>query len=204
MVVDSDVKEALAEAIADSDFVRVHRDLPDDTRIACYVETMGDTLVLVQPFFDFFPEGWAVIRLQDVVEVEYDDHEIVLGAMLHAEGIHRQTHPFPLELGSIGALLRQLHERGCPVIIEAEGPDPQEQLATFTLGSIESIDDLRVHMRAIDAAARYETELVRIPLRDITKVQIGAPYLKNFVKYASWPDKAGKGDGPAGEGNGVT
>ena len=208
MAIDPDVKQALGEAIADADFVRLHRGLPEAERLDGYIEAMGDGLVLVQPFHDFFSDGWAVVRLQDVVEAEHDDREIVIESMLHAEGLERQTHPFPLELGSFAALLRQLHAHACPVIIEAEGPDPDEQLPVFTLGTIEAIDDLRVTMRAIDALAQYEPELVRIALRDITKVGIGSPYLKNFVKYADWPEGEGSrrddkaGGEPDGGGSG--
>jgi hypothetical protein len=123
-----------------------------------------------------------VIRREDIDEIENDARQVVLGTMLRAEGLARQVHPFALDLGSFGALLRQLHAQDCPVIVECEDKDEDED--TFELGKIHAIDDLRVHIRLLDVLGKW-TDVVSVPLRDVTKVQIGNPYLRTFVKYAA-------------------
>jgi hypothetical protein len=177
----SAIQSLLTEAIADGDYVAIERTFPGEPRLCGYVEAMSDALVAVQPFHDFYPEGWAVIRREDIEEVDCGERENVIGAMLHAEGLERRQHPFPLELASFGALLRQMHAHDCPVIIECEDADEDED--TFELGRIDAIDDLRVHIRLLDVLGRWK-EVVSIPLRDVTKVQIDNPYLRTFVKYA--------------------
>jgi hypothetical protein len=177
----SAIQSQLAEAIVDADYVAIERAFPGEPRLCGYVEAMSDSLVAVQPFHDFYPEGWAVVRRDDIEEVDCGERESVIGAMLRAEGLERKEHPFPLDLGSFGALLRQMHAKDCPVIVECENADEEED--TFELGRIHAIDDLRVHIRLLDVLGRWK-EVVSIPLRDVTKVQIDNPYLRTFVKYA--------------------
>lgn len=161
--------------------VRIERNRPCHRMLYGYVVDAAHGLALVHPFDDFHPDGYAIIREQDIVAVRQGDHEAFWDRMLESEGLLGGLDEAPkIDLGSMAAAIESaaaLHEF---LIIECE--DEAEDIRDFYFARVESITRTHAHLRCVDGQGRWE-EPDTVPLEDITLVQIATPYLTRFATY---------------------
>lgn len=165
-------------------FVQVHRPSLSHPRLSGVVVAAGGPLVLVRPFHDFTPEGFAILRACDVVEVRHGERERLWERMLRGEGLlgtpeAEAAAGAGLPLGGLRSALAALVGRH--VIIEREGVDPADD--TFSIGPLLAVDDEAATQRIYDSLGRWEDEPEVTPLDRITQVQFDTPYDRTFAKY---------------------
>jgi hypothetical protein len=162
--------------------VRIERRQPKEPRANGFVLDVGEELVLLQVFHDFYPEGIAVLRLCDVLEVRYGPYEHHWERMLRAEGIAPTAlvgAPPPLD--DMHDLLESLRERGANVIVECE--DDEEPISDFYIGRVLKVDAGTIEFANFDALGKWDDEPHRIELAEITNVGIQTPYLEIFSRH---------------------
>jgi hypothetical protein len=148
-----------------------------------FVLDVGETLVVVQQFHDFYEEGCCVLRLKDVVEVRSDEHERFWERMYEREGIRRRdAAPYGIRATTMSDVLRRCREAQAGVIVQREEKDAGDDVY-FDVGVVEDVDDLRLQVRAFDAFGAWdERETMRIV--DVTCVQIDTPYVTTYLRHA--------------------
>lgn len=161
--------------------VRLNRRIPSQRLHHGFVLGVGAEWVLFQQFSDFSPDGFAALRLRDIKKIRSGEYERVWEKMLAGEGLLGLESVPTLPLDNISGLLAVLQERGQNVIIECE--DLTRDLKDFYIGRILAVDDKSVSFLHFNAMGRWKDEPDTIPLREITKVQFEAPYIKIFSKY---------------------
>lgn len=162
--------------------VRITRRQPHEPRANGFVIDVGAELVLMQVFHDFYPEGLAVLRLADILDIRCGPHEHLWERMLRAEGIS----PTPLvgsppPLDDMRGLLEALRVRGSNVIVECE--DDDEPICDFYIGRILKVDADAVDFANFDALGNWDDEPHHIELAEVTQVEIDTPYLEVFSRH---------------------
>ncbi len=166
--------------------VRLTRGLPSEPRHNGFVLATGREWVLLQQLHDFYPEGYAAVRMRDITDVRSGEYERHWERMLAAEGLlDRITAPGDVPLDDIHQLLLALQRRGENVIVECE--DPDEDLEDFYIGQILSVDEGSVCFANFDGLGRWDDSPHVIPYAEITKVQFETPYVHTFSKYLEGP-----------------
>lgn len=168
--------------------VRLTRAFPSDRLHNGFVLGVGRDLVVLQQFHDFQPEGYAVLRLNDITHIRSGRYERQWEHMLAAEGtLARVGLPYDVPLDSMALLLRGLQQIGRNIIVESE--DPVRELNDFYIGQVLGVTDESLYFANFDALGRWDKRPHTILLSEITNVQFETPYANTFSKYlqGSWP-----------------
>lgn len=162
--------------------VRIERNRPSEPLLSGYVLTMQGDLILMHPFDDFEPDGYTIIRRQDIVGLRSNEYERLWDNMLEGEGLlNGLDRPPVIDLSSIQAAITSAASRYRFLAIECE--DEHERLQDFYFAELLEVTSDAVHLRCVDGLARWEDEVAVVPTDEITKVQFDTPYLNRFAKY---------------------
>jgi hypothetical protein len=182
-VVVTSIAKQLAEACVKTQRVVVERDFPSDRRIDGFALACSDRLVLLQQLREFSPDGWTLVRLADIDEVESgEDANPFFEKVWRAERLGPEPPPFVVPVSDFVTALKAIAAEQRLTIIECETIDGEDD--EFVLGRVLAVDDLRVTVVPIGASGEW---LARdaIPIARITKLQIDTPYALMFHKYGA-------------------
>lgn len=178
------VREELAAARDEGRKVRITRSFLDEHTNG-FVLDVGEDLVLVQQFHDFYEEGCSVRRLCDINEVRSGEHERYWEQMFAAEGIRRRDQaPLGVRATSMAEVLRACQEAEAGVIVECEREDDDD--AVFILGVVREVASDCVQLLALDPLGCW-AEVPAVDLVDITTVQLDTPYIRTYLRHAGHP-----------------
>jgi hypothetical protein len=181
----TEIKAALDDTIARQAYLMVERRLPGEPRLHGYVLARSDRLLLLHRFHDFHHDGWIIVRIEDVTEVESEnDTRRFFADIHHAEGLLPAMPPFPINLWTMQTVAKALQAQTRLVIIESETMDAEED--DFILGHILGVDDEAVTVRPMDARGHW-MEVEQVELGAITQIGIETPYLLMFAKHGDPP-----------------
>ena len=166
--------------------LRIHRRIPSEPTHNGYVVGLGDALVLVHQFHDFYPEGYAALRLEDITSIRSGPYERVWERMLEAEGLIAGLRlANPPRLSSVRELLIDLSTRRETVIVECE--DLEDAIEDFYIGRILDVGADTLHFANFDALGNWDAEAHAIALDEITIVQFATPYARTFARHLERP-----------------
>src|SRR5262249_25569874 len=107
------LREQLRSFVGIPTKVRLTRSIPSEPRLNGFILGVGRDLVLLQQFHDFYPEGYAVLRLRDVTDLRSGKYERHWERMLAGEGLlERVGIPYNVPLEDVPGLLKALQQRG--------------------------------------------------------------------------------------------
>lgn len=185
-------RDRLARLAGSPRMARLTRRFPSDPTHNGFVLGLGHDLVLIYQFHDFYPEGYAAVRISDVKRVRSGQHERFWEAMLRGEGLmERVGIPYEVPLGNFRALLSFFHERGQHVIVECESRETADD-DIFLIGRVISVSGDTVAILNFDTLGSWDDEPSEVAFGDITQVHFDTPYINTISKYLKEP--------PAGNG----
>lgn len=82
----TELREFLRLAEAGKQEVRITRSVPSEPFHSGFVLGVGEQLVMLWQFHDFYPEGFTTLRLSDITEIRSGEHERLWERMLAGEG----------------------------------------------------------------------------------------------------------------------
>jgi hypothetical protein len=181
------MREQLRSFVSTRKKVRLTRCVPSEPLHNGFVVGVGRDWVLLQQFHDFYPEGYAALRVRDITDIRSGEYERHWERMLAGEGILDRlevAHDVPLQ--DLPELLKALQQRGDNVIVECE--DAEEDIEDFYIGRILSVVGDTLAFANFDALGHWDEAPHTIPLEEITKVEFDTPYVRTFSKYleGSW------------------
>ena len=167
------MKKKLEKACSKGDLVRLWREDIEHGSALGYIEGVGDewfTLCFVGPDINF--DGFSCMRSVDVTEFDAShDHTDFVERALEIRGSARPVSP-KIDLTSIRTILESAGQQFTLVTLHREEVDPE----TCWIGSVLSVDDEVVRLRAISPDAKWLDEPEVHELAEITRVDVGARY----------------------------
>lgn len=149
------------------------------------IERTAD-FVMVRTLDDFRLDGFAVLRLGDVVAARSGDPERFFERVLRSEGLlERMPSPGPIRLDNWVNIVEDVGARHKNAIVECEALDQPE----FYLGELVDVDHDALRLLYIHVNGTKEVEPTRVPLDDVTLVRFCERYLELFAKYAVPEDR---------------
>lgn len=171
--------------------VRVTRPFPGNPSHFGFVLGVGKELVLLHQFHDFYPDGYAALRLEDIVTIRSGEQERFFESILHREGLMDEVGiADPPSLDSLPALLEDLKRRERNVVLEVEGDDSDED-DEFLIGRIVRLTPDGVELLYFDPLGQWDLDPIEIGFDEITQVQFETPYVNKLSKYLSDPPMPG-------------
>src|SRR5438874_11997143 len=114
-----ELRESLSRLAAAKQKVRITRSVPSEPLHNGFVLGVGEQLVMLWQFHDFYPEGFTTLRLSDITEIQSGEHEQLWQRMLAGEGLLDQRPIAPsVDLDDTRSLLISLRHLGENVIVE--------------------------------------------------------------------------------------
>lgn len=162
--------------------VRIERNRPPQRLLNGYVLAVWNGLVLLHQFHDFEPDGYTLIREQDVVGVRSNEYERLWDRMLAGEGrLEGLDADLAIDLSNMQTAIRSAAAQFRFLIIQCE--DEHEDIQDFYLGELVDIADDMIQLHCVSALAQWVEKIETIPVADITCVQFDTPYIRHFTKY---------------------
>jgi hypothetical protein len=181
------VRERLSRLAGRPRKVHLTRGYPGHPTDNGFVVGIGRSLVLVQTFHDFYPEGYSALRIEDIKRVRSGKHERFLERVFRGEGLMEHVGiSYDVPLDDFRSLLGGLHERGQHVVIECEDRENAAHNDYF-IGRILSVDDESVTALYFNPLGVWDDEPSIISLGDITQVEFDTPYINIMSKYLKDP-----------------
>ena len=165
----------------DRSFVQVRRSR-GELVIDGFVLAVGERVVLLQQFRDFAPDGWTLLRIDDIVGIEIARD--FWQRVLRAEDLG--PHPLPLPIDgplTFTSALRAAGGRGRLAIVECEAENDEDD---FLLAQVLTVDDLRARLRPVSMEGTWFT-VETIVMTTVTRVQLETPYALMYAKHGEPP-----------------
>lgn len=182
----SSTVQALQEAVANRRLVHVVRRDPLP-RLNGFPVALGTRLLLVRELNPdlLLPDGFGLVRLQDVVEVGATEWERTVERVLAGESRLPDPADAPaLRLDGWAGALADLHALGEPLSVDCEDDEDAYFVGAITAVAPDSVDVLH-----ITADARWESEAWTVDHDGITRIVIRSRYVQTFSRLAGEPEQ---------------
>lgn len=174
--------KALSDAAAEGRLVSVVRREPLQ-KVSGFPLAVGTALVLLREVNPdlLLPDGYWIVRVQDVVEVTRSDWDRAIENVLRAESRLPDPADAPaVRLDGWPGALADLHARGERLALECE--DDQEE--GYYLGAIAALDGHDATLRHITVDGRWEDGYWMVDYGGITRVVLRSRYVDVFAHLA--------------------
>ena len=173
-----EILQKLDQAIAGRSVITIERPEIAETDLLCIPIARSEDLLLAHVFYDFFPDGYRVIRIEDISDVIRDESEVFFQRILVAEGVYaRLKLPGAIELGSWRTVLQSLRGKYDYCIIESEQEDD------FLIGRVVDIGEWEFNFWYFDATGRWDDELDVVDYDELTSITFDDNYTNTIIKY---------------------
>ncbi len=135
----------------------------------------SEELILIAKEYDFFVDGFQVVRKKDISEIESTESTKYTYKLLHREGLLRDIECPIKDISGWRSVFSQLGE-GEFVIVEDEVADD------MLIGPITEVGPESVALRYFDGQGKWREES-RIDYSDITSLQFRCNYVRVHQKY---------------------
>lgn len=180
----SSTVQALQGAVADRRLVHLARREPL-SRLNGFPVALGTRLLLIRELNPelLLPDGFGLVRLQDVVEVGATDWEHTVERALAAESRLPDPADAPaLRLDGWAGALADLYALGEPLSVDCEDDEDAYFLGVLTALGADTVDILH-----IAADAQWEAEAWTVDHDGITRVVFRSRYIDIFSRMAGDP-----------------
>ena len=178
----TEVLEVLDRAIAGRQVLSLERPEMAETELLCIPLARSDELLLIHVFYDFYPDGYRILRLEDVYEVIREGSEAFFEQVIRAEGVYDRLKTPPLiDLGSWQGALASLRGRYDYCIIECDEQDD------FLIGKIVELGEWDFTFWYFDATGKWDDEMDVVDYDDLTAISFDDNYTNTIVKYIQKP-----------------
>jgi len=129
---------------------------------------------------EFHLDGYSLIRVKDLAEIQSVLVEKYFDKMLRSEGVIQHVGiESKIRLSSMPAALRRLGEMAALVSLECEFPED----ALFFAGRVVKVDRKNTQLRTFDVLGRWDPELVEVVTATTSSVSWDTEYLRVFSKH---------------------
>jgi len=179
---EQDLLEIIDAAIESRGAITLERPEMPEPELLCIPIKRSENLLLAHVFYDFSPDGYSIIRLDDVYDVLRDGGEMFFERIIKAEGVYKDlAPPEEIDLASWKTALGSMKGRRDYCILEI---DDEED---FLIGKLMEVSDWDFTFWYFDAAGKWDDELDVIDYDDLISVSFGDRYTNTIIKYIPLP-----------------
>lgn len=163
-------RRELGAAWAADELVMARRNIWKADLLEGFVVDLGPDWAAINLVYDVGLNGWSIVRLDTVREVERHSPESFLPRALDLFGY--EPEPIDVDLSSCRSIIRSLSATFPLVNVFTEADDP----TVCAIGRPVRATKERVHLLDIGPDALWHAEPRRFRYRDITRIDVGGRY----------------------------
>ena len=178
----NEILELIDRAIAGRNVLSIERPDVAEAELLCIPIARSEELLLVHVFYDFYPDGYRIIRMEDIYDVIRDASEEFFERVIGAEGVYvRLAPPTNVDLTSWRSALASLRGRYDYCIIEC---DAEEE---FLIGRVMELGEWDFTFWYFDATGKWDEEMDVVDYDDLTAISFDDNYTRTIIKYIPHP-----------------
>lgn len=178
--------------------VHLTRGFPGEPSHSGFVLGVGEELVILHQFHDFYSEGLTALRIEDIMGIEHGGREQFIEHILNCENIvTTNIHSIYIKSNNFKELISNACHLSQNLIIECENMETDDE-DNFYIGKIISFGNDAIKMQNFDSVGVWDGFCVEIAYSDITKIQFDTPYLNIISRYLSPTGRFRDGDDEIG------
>ena len=175
------LKDLLEGYIENKNIISIERQKIDPHKIIATPLKMSQHLLLFAYWYDFFPNGFKIIKMDDITSIRHDDSEIFIEEINRNEKIKIDSKRIDsISIINFQQVLKMLAELNVIVTVEHEG----YQDSDFYIGEILSIKPESAEILEFDSAGKWYEKSSTVKYEDITCVTFNDNYSLLMGKYA--------------------
>ena len=160
--------------------VSVNRELIDPNALHGFILDFNDEWILMQRVFDFYIDGFIMVRRADITALQSKTTDVFQKALLEQEGSFKRV-DFSRRLPEGGLTEFFLDFGEGRVIILEEETDEDDM---FYIGFLSDIDeDEFVELDCFTGAGRFEDEVTLVDMEEITCISFESNYTLHYQRY---------------------
>lgn len=168
---------SLQKSFADRALISLRREEIESHALHGFVLGYSEDLVLLQRVYDFYLDGWMLLRRRDITSLKAGETDRFQRELLSTEKLlDGVDFDFRGPLDSYESFLASRPAEEL-VIVEDE---PAE---VFLIGRRAEVGEGEVAIRTFDGAARWKDSPERIDTARITSCQVGSNYLQFYHRH---------------------
>ena len=170
--------EQLETIIQNNDICRIERKDIDEYKKSGKPIIFNNNFLLIYYEYDFEFDGFEILKLSDITDIEYEDVDIFIGNILRNENI--MPIEYNLEKFSIDGfknIFQYFFNVSENIIIECE------RNSEFNVGKILKIYDDHIMFLNFDGKGTWDKDPLDIYYEDITLISFRNRYVKYMSKY---------------------
>lgn len=174
--------EILDNAIQNRSVLSIERPDVAESELLCIPIARSEELLLVHVFYDFYPDGYRIVRIEDIYDVLREASELFFERIIGAEGVYVDLKaPERIDLSNWKTALSSLKGRFDYCIIEC---DEEED---FLIGRVMDLGEWDFTFWYFDATGKWDEELDVVDYDDLNAVSFDDNYTNTIIKYIPHP-----------------
>jgi hypothetical protein len=174
------VRQQLDDLVARRSFAEFLRSMSGCEVLHGFLLARSKSLVLLQVVREFHLDGYSLLRVKDLDEIQCRREEKFFQKILQAEGVTPGARVEPkVSLSGISAALKSLARTQCLVAVECEVEDDEQ----FFAGIVTAATGTKIEMRTFDVLGKWDPEPETIDTGAISLVSWDTEYLRVFAKH---------------------
>lgn len=161
--------------------VTIERDEVDDEEITAIPIMMSRQLLLVHYLYDFYMDGYKVLRISDITKIERGEVEEFHDKIIDREGMLNVSCPPKVSILSWKDFFCAMIKENRMIDISLE---KLQSGKTFFVGKIKAVKEDFLELQEIDVLGNYKHKVVKVLYKDITLVSFGNRYSVLLDKYS--------------------
>lgn len=175
--------EHLSQYVRTGKLIRLERPYPGAEHLTGFVHALSDTLLVIQTFYDFYCDGYSIVRASDIRGFRSGDYERVFERLFEREGLLPQVGcADSLPLMSVRACLKHFEGTAQVIIVECESQDNSHD-DKFYMGLVSEVEGANAWLMCLDGLGKWEDSEVSVDTDCITRIQFDSPYIWVLTKY---------------------
>jgi hypothetical protein len=177
----SRVRSQLEQHIQTKELVTIRRDRIDPHGMSVVVLAMSEDLALLQYTYDFFSDGFMIVRVSDITQVRCGAGDKWYEHILRSEWVVSTiAAPFAIDLQDWKTAVDAINRQWRNIIVEDE--TAMDSLL-FVIGKTISLGYDTLSIRGFDCEGYWDNDCTRFPYSRITAVTFDCNYVNLHSKY---------------------
>ena len=174
-------EDILKNCIKQKKQVSIERAEIDDEPIAAIPVKASEQLLLLHYLYDFYLDGFKVLRMADITDIVRGDVEIFHDEIISKEGMTDLLCTPDISIDSWKIFFNVISKEDRLIDISLEEMDDG---TSFFVGKVSRAEQEFLELVEIDALGNYHEQATRISYQDITLVSFGNRYSELLDKYS--------------------
>lgn len=173
----NELRTELLMHISDTHYIDIELKTSNET-LTCVPVSLGKTFLIILRFFDFMPDGFVVVPVEQIVSVTYTKTNAFFEKIIKSEGMEHLVYEVPLIGLDKWESVLSFFEASQEIVVVDIGHEN-----CVNVGIIANHSSTKIEMKCFSPLGEWDDENWFEPIENITAISFRTHYTKTFSKF---------------------